>query len=134
LHTQPSRPCWGRFDVSISGASKWLPLIAFMMNWRSRLSGVATGDQAIFMNRAAFDAVGGYAEIPLMEDIVISKALRRLAPPHCLRPPLTTSGRRWLKGGVWRTIWLMWRLRARFFCGADPARLAAEYAHVRDND
>lgn len=121
---------WGRFDVVIAGRSPWLKLIAFMMNWRSRLTGIATGDQAIFVATAAFHAVGGFPDIPLMEDIALSKALKRLGRPVCLAACVTTSGRRWETHGVWRTILLMWWLRLRYFFGADPTRLALEYGYV----
>jgi rSAM/selenodomain-associated transferase 2 len=118
---------WGRFDVSITGANPMFRLIAWMMNLRSRLSGIATGDQGIFVTRTAFDVAGGFPNIPLMEDIALSKALKRLSPPVCLSNRMTTSGRRWEKYGVIRTIILMWRLRAAYFLGADPARLAERY-------
>lgn len=121
---------WGRFDVRIEGRSAWLPLIARMMNLRSRLTGIATGDQAIFVIRSAFDAVGGFPAIRLMEDIALSKCLKRLGPPACLRTRVTTSGRRWEAHGVWRTILFMWWLRLRYFLGADPRRLAVEYGYV----
>lgn len=121
---------WGRFDVAIEGRSAWLKLIARMMNLRSRLSGIATGDQAIFVAHAAFRAVGGFPDIPLMEDIALSKALKRLGPPACLAARVTTSGRRWETHGVWRTILFMWWLRLRYFLGADPTRLALEYGYA----
>jgi len=121
---------WGRFDVCIEGRSAWLPLVAAMMNLRSRLSGIATGDQAIFVARQAFAAVGGFPELPLMEDIALSAALRASSPPACLRAKVRTSGRRWEQHGVWRTILLMWRLRLRYWLGADPRRLALEYGDV----
>lgn len=120
---------WGRFDVAIAGAHPLLPVIAASMNLRSRSTGIATGDQAIFMRRAAFDQVGGYAAIPLMEDIDISKRLKRIGRPACLRARVTTSGRRWERHGVWRTIILMWRLRLAFFLGADPHALALAYGY-----
>ncbi len=119
---------WGRFDVHIEGRSRWLGLVEFMMNLRSRLSSIATGDQAIFVRRALFQRVGGYKEQPLMEDIELSLALRRLAPPACLRTRVTTSGRRWDDNGVWSTIWLMWRLRFAYWRGASAESLAALYA------
>lgn len=121
---------WGRFDVRIEGNSAWLPVVACMMNWRSRLTGVATGDQAIFISRDAFTAVGGFPVIPLMEDIEISRRLRRISWPVCLAARVTTSGRRWERRGVWRTIVLMWYLRLRYWLGADPRRLAMEYGYV----
>ncbi len=118
---------WGRFDVRIAGGSVWFPLIAFMMNWRSRLSGIATGDQAIFVRRTAFEKLGGFAAIPLMEDIELSARLKRLSRPLCLRGRVVTSGRRWEKHGVARTIALMWWLRLRYFFGASPGALARRY-------
>jgi rSAM/selenodomain-associated transferase 2 len=121
---------WGRFDVTLDGRSHWLKLVASMMNWRSRLTGIATGDQAIFVTRAAFNAVGGFAQIALMEDIALSKLLKKLARPACLRQRVVTSGRRWERHGVLRTILLMWRLRLAYFLGADPRQLAQHYAHV----
>lgn len=120
---------WGRFDVAIQGRSPWLKLVACMMNLRSRLTGIATGDQAIFVSRALFRAVGGFPDIPLMEDIALSKALKRLEWPVCRAARVTTSGRRWETHGIWRTILLMWRLRLRYFMGADPAQLAREYGY-----
>jgi rSAM/selenodomain-associated transferase 2 len=121
---------WGRFDVRIEGRSAWLPLVATMMNRRSRLTGIATGDQAMFISRAAFAAAGGFADIPLMEDIDLSRRLLRTWRPACLAARVTTSGRRWEKQGVWRTILRMWWLRLRFFLGADPRRLAVEYGYA----
>ena len=118
---------WGRFDVSIVGASAWFPLVSTLMNWRSRLSGIATGDQAIFVRAALFRGLGGYADQPLMEDIELSRRLRRIAPPACLSERVSTSGRRWESRGVWRTIWLMWRLRWRYWRGAAPEVLARAY-------
>ncbi len=118
---------WGRFDVAIAGAHPMLPVIAAMMNLRSRLTGIATGDQALFVRRDAFLAAGGFPPIALMEDIALSRLLNRQGRPACLRLRVTTSGRRWERHGVWRTILLMWRLRLAYFLGADPGRLAAQY-------
>jgi rSAM/selenodomain-associated transferase 2 len=120
---------WGRFDVRIDGRHLLLPVVAQMMNRRSRLTGIATGDQAIFVRQALFDAVGRYPEIPLMEDIALCARLKRTAPPLCLRERVMTSGRRWETHGVPRTIWLMWRLRTAYFLGADPALLAVHYGY-----
>jgi rSAM/selenodomain-associated transferase 2 len=126
--------CWGRFDVRIDGSPDALALVALMMNWRSRLTGIATGDQAIFVTREAFQAVGGFPAIPLMEDIVFSGSMRRIARPACLREKVTTSGRRWEKHGLLRTILTMWWLRLRFHFGASPDDLAREYGYaVRKN-
>lgn len=118
---------WGRFDVTIAGASPMLRVVARSMNARSRMTGIATGDQAIFVRRDAFEGVGGFPEIPLMEDIALSKRLKRVSPPLCLRDRVVTSGRRWERHGMLRTILLMWRLRLAFALGADPRRLARDY-------
>jgi hypothetical protein len=122
---------WGRFDVRITGPHRLLRLIASLMNARSRLTGIATGDQAIFATRALFERAGGFPSQPLMEDIAFCKAAKALARPLCLRAQVRTSGRRWLEQGVGRTVMLMWALRLAYFFGADPARLAAFYRHVR---
>lgn len=118
---------WGRFDVRISGRSPVLPVIAASMNWRSRWSGIATGDQAIFVRRARFEQVGGYADLPLLEDVDLSRRLRALGAPACVREPALTSGRRWEARGVWRTVWLMWRLRWRHWRGVPVEVLAKAY-------
>ena len=118
---------WGRFDVAIEGADRLLALVAAMMNARSRLTGIATGDQAIFTRRAAFEAVGGFPEIALMEDVELCKRLKRRSPPVCLRERVITSARRWRRHGTVRTIFLMWRLRLAYALGADPNRLARRY-------
>jgi rSAM/selenodomain-associated transferase 2 len=122
---------WGRFDVAIDGRSRWLPLVAALMNWRSRISGIATGDQAMFATVPAFVAAGGFPDWPLMEDIGLSRALKRIARPAALRLRVTTSGRRWDANGALRTIALMWWLRWRFFLGAKPETLVASYTSVR---
>lgn len=118
---------WGRFDVHIEGRPRMLRVVAALMNVRSRLSGIATGDQALFMTRAAFARVGGFPAQPLMEDIAMSVALKRCGPPACLRARVSTSGRRWEQRGVWRTIGLMWALRLAYALGANPAVLARAY-------
>jgi rSAM/selenodomain-associated transferase 2 len=119
---------WGRFDVRIDGRSRWLPIVAASMNLRSRLTGIATGDQAIFMRRAAFESVGGFADQPLMEDIELCKRLRQHhGAPACLRAHVVTSGRRWDERGAWSTIVLMWRLRWLYWRGVSADRLAAAY-------
>jgi rSAM/selenodomain-associated transferase 2 len=121
---------WGRFDVTIEGRSRLLPLVAAMMNLRSRITGIATGDQAIFVTREAFERAGRFPDMPLMEDIALSRALKRISPPLCLPAKVTTSGRRWDKHGAVRTILLMWRLRLAYFLGADPAKLAVRYGYA----
>lgn len=121
------RHVWGRFDVRIAGRPGMLAVVAKMMNLRSRMTGIATGDQAIFVTREAFDAVGGFPDQALMEDIELSKRLRRLSRPACLRNKVVTSGRRWETRGVWRTIVLMCRLRWGYWRGVAPEVLARLY-------
>lgn len=118
---------WGRFDVQFDSPQTIFKLIAGMMNARSRLTGIATGDQAIFITRQAFRAVGGFPEIALMEDIAISVALKKLGKPCCLKTKVVTAARRWQQHGILRTILLMWCLRLRYFFGANPDELAAQY-------
>lgn len=119
--------CWGRFDVCITGRPFMLRVVGRMMNLRSRLTGIATGDQAMFVRRAAFDAVGGFPDQPLMEDVELSKRLRALSRPACLHRCVNTSGRRWETRGVWRTILLMWRLRWKYWRGVPASQLAQAY-------
>jgi len=118
---------WGRFDVRIAGSSFMLRVIGRMMNWRSRLSGIATGDQAMFMTRRAFESAGGFPDQPLMEDVELSKRLRALSRPICLADRVITSGRRWEEHGVWKTIWLMWRLRWLYWRRVPASELAELY-------
>jgi rSAM/selenodomain-associated transferase 2 len=124
-----SGAAWGRFDVRIDGRQPLLRVVERLMNWRSRLSGIATGDQAIFVRREVFERVGAYPDLPLMEDIALCSALKRIDAPACLRQSVVTSARRWQQHGVLRTILLMWRLRAAYFLGADPAVLARRYGY-----
>lgn len=118
---------WGRFDVRLTGQRMIFRVIERMMNWRSRMTGIATGDQGIFVRREIFRQAGGYEEIPLMEDIALSKALRKYTPPLCISEKLVTSSRRWEKHGIYTTIVLMWSLRIRYAMGVDAGRLAREY-------
>lgn len=118
---------WGRFDVRIAGRPLALRLVASMMNLRSRCTGIATGDQAIFVRRELFRRVGGFPDQPLMEDIELSRRLRAVSRPACLRPPVVTSGRRWEQRGVWRTVVLMWRLRWLYWLGTPAERLVRLY-------
>jgi rSAM/selenodomain-associated transferase 2 len=127
---RPFERAWGRFDLRIAGQHPLLALVARMINWRSRLTGIATGDQAIFVTRKAFWSVGGCPDLPLMEDIALSRKLKRLCRPICIAAPAVTSGRRWDYHGLWRTIVLMWRLRLAYYLGAEPARLALAYGRV----
>ncbi|WP_026602393.1 TIGR04283 family arsenosugar biosynthesis glycosyltransferase [Methylomonas sp. 11b] len=118
---------WGRFDVQFDSPQAIFKLIAYLMNARSRLTGIATGDQAIFITRQAFRAVGGFPQIALMEDIAISAALKKIGKPCCLKAEVVTAARRWQQHGILRTILLMWCLRLRYFFGAHPDELAARY-------
>ena len=119
---------WGRFDVHIEGRARMLPVVAAFMNRRSRWTGIATGDQAIFVRRGLFHDVGGFPDQPLMEDIELSRRLRlRGHAPACLRQLVSTSGRRWDERGAWRTIVLMWRLRWQYWRGAPAEKLARLY-------
>lgn len=122
---------WGRFDIDIEGRDPLLRVVGWFMNWRSRLSGIATGDQGIFVRAAVFRGCGGFPDVALMEDIRLSRALKAFGRPLCLRARITTSGRRWEENGTLRTIALMWRLRLAHFLGADPRRLAARYDAAR---
>lgn len=124
---------WGRFDVGIESSLRLLTAVAFMMNLRSRWTGIATGDQAMFVDRTTFERIGGFPPILLMEDIALSKSLKRISRPACLRDKVTTSGRRWEKHGIISTVLLMWRLRFAYFLGADPSDLAEKYTHARRN-
>ena len=118
---------WGRFDVRIDSRNALLRLVETTMNWRSRVTHVCTGDQGLFVRRKTFDAIGGFPAQELMEDIAISKRLRRLSAPVCLRDRILTSARRWENRGVLRTIVLMGWLRLQYFLGVSPARLARSY-------
>lgn len=125
-----SHRAWGRFDVQLDSSDARLRLVELMMNYRSRLTGIATGDQAIFVRADAFRTVDGFPEQPLMEDIELSKGLLKISRPACLRERVITSARKWVRGGVWRTVWLMWRLRLAYFFGASPAQLALQYGYA----
>jgi rSAM/selenodomain-associated transferase 2 len=121
----------GRFDVRFEPDSGWGWLISRMMNARSRCSGIATGDQAIFVRRAVFERLGGFSEIPIMEDIDFGRRLKCAGRVAALRSPAITSYRRWRTGGPLRTILLMWGLRWLYWIGISPHRLKRRYAHVR---
>lgn len=120
---------WGRFDVRLSGGQWPLRIIERMMSWRSCLTSVATGDQAIFVTRELFERVGAYPEIALMEDIALSKCLKQRAKIACLKTPVLTSSRKWEREGILRTVWLMWTLRLKYYLGASPDDLAKQYRH-----
>lgn len=127
LHQSASAPFWGRFDICMNSADSRLKLIATMMNLRSRITGMATGDQGIFVSRSLFLSIGGFPQQPLMEDVEISRRLRRISAPVCLNNRIVVDSRRWQKRGIWRTVLQMWWLRLRYFLGADPAVLHREY-------
>ncbi len=132
---EATRADWGRFDVefhdNINPQSTLLSLVARMINIRSRISGIATGDQAIFVRRHLFNQLGGFQLIPIMEDVDLSIRLRAKSKPLCSRLKVRTSARRWRKNGIWRTIFLMWFLRLAYFFGVSTLRLHRIYQHVR---
>ncbi|MFT6841242.1 MAG: rSAM/selenodomain-associated transferase 2 [Candidatus Azotimanducaceae bacterium] len=123
---------WGRFNVQFDAPARRFRGLAWMMNGRSRLTGICTGDQGIFVQRYVFQAIGGYAPIALMEDVELSRRLRRLQRPACIQYPVITASRRWQQRGYWSTVWLMWSLRWRYFFGASPAALAKIYYPKKD--
>lgn len=128
LGAAPARAAWGRFDVRLEPSTPLLRVVAAAMNLRSRLTGIATGDQAIFMTRAAWDLVGGFPALPLMEDVEISRRLKAaVGRPLCLHAPVEVSARRWRTNGVWRTIVTMWWYRALYALGASPEHLHRRY-------
>lgn len=118
---------WGYFRAKLSGSHPLLRIVEFLMNQRSRLTRIATGDQSIFIKRELFETIGGFPEIDLMEDIAICKLLKRYGPPLFISRPILTSSRRWEERGFIRTILLMWFLRLAFFLGGDPKRLVKIY-------
>ena len=122
---------WGRFDVAFKESDLRMALIAWCMNWRSRITGVATGDQAMFVQRKVFQKLQGFAYVPLMEDVELCKRLLKHSRPACLQVKVLTSARRWLKHGVISTVVLMWRLRWAYFIGVSPEKLAKKYQSVR---
>lgn len=127
LGAGPDARQWGRFDVRLSGRHPAFRLIETAMNLRSRLTSVATGDQAIFVRAALFREIGGFPALPLMEDVALCKLLRRHHKPLSLAARVISSSRRWEQGGITRTVLLMWRLRLAYFLGADPADLHRQY-------
>jgi rSAM/selenodomain-associated transferase 2 len=130
-HAMQQGRFWGRFDVQFLELSARMKVVASMMNWRSRQFGIATGDQAIFMSKMLFDLVGGFDDIPLMEDVAMSKKLKIHCLPFCSRAKVKTSARRWLQNGWLKTVLLMWYLRLGYFLGVSPATLAKQYRQVR---
>jgi len=126
-----SARAWGRFDARLSGPQPLLRVVERAMNLRSRATGICTGDQAMFVRREAFRRAGGFPPVALMEDIAMSRALKRISPPLCLAAPVLSSSRRWERNGVLATVLAMWRLRLMYFLGADPSRLAQAYEKRR---
>ncbi|WP_246166875.1 TIGR04283 family arsenosugar biosynthesis glycosyltransferase [Marinobacter salinexigens] len=129
-----NEPTWGRFDVRLSGQRPLFRVVSWFMNKRSRLTGMCTGDQAMFVRRDLFEALGGFREQPLMEDIELSRRLRLVSRPWCISSPVVTDSRRWEKLGPWRTIFLMWRLRWRYWRGESPESLSKVYRSDVRND
>lgn len=121
----------GRFDVQFEPETGWGRIISRMMNWRSRWSGIATGDQAIFVRRECFEQLGGFSDVPIMEDIDFTRRLNRAGRQAALRSRVVTSYRRWEQRGPLKTIALMWLLRALYWLGISPHALTRLYAHVR---
>jgi rSAM/selenodomain-associated transferase 2 len=119
--------CWGRFDIRLSGHNPLFRIIERFMNIRTRLTGINTGDHAIFISRDLFNDIGGFKEIPLMEDIELSKRLKKIVQPVCLPQKVISSSRRWEGGGIIRTILMMWLLRLRYYLGSSPEKLVAYY-------
>ncbi len=122
--------CWGHFDIHLSGNHPGLRLIEFMINLRSRLTGIATGDQAIFVKREVFDQMDGFADLYLMEDIDLSTRLNKISKPYCSKLKVTSSSRRWEKNGLIKTVVLMWWYRLQFFFGVDSKVLEKKYYSV----
>lgn len=118
---------WGRFDVRLDSSAWMLKVVSQMINWRSRLSGIATGDQAIFIKKPLFEQLGGYPQQPLMEDIELCKRLKAIGKPACLRSKVITSARRWQQYGTWRTIGLMWHLRFDYWRGVSADNIKQRY-------
>lgn len=121
----------GRFDVELDGDHWLLPVVARLISYRSRVTKVGTGDQALFVRREVFARMGGFPDIPLMEDIAFCRALKQLGEVACLRSRVITSARRWEAHGVWRTIFRMWTLKLLYLAGVAPARLKQFYADTR---
>lgn len=133
LQATSQKPSWGRFDVQLDASGLAFRIIEKMMNWRSCLTGIVTGDHAMFVSKELFEQVGGYPSIELMEDIAISKTLRKITTPTCLKNAVVTSSRRWVENGVIQTVVLMWWLRAAYFFKQDVAVLAKKYRNSRPN-
>jgi len=118
---------WGRFDVRFNNPAWPYKIISWFINQRSRLTAISTGDQAIFVRRSVFEQIKGYTQQPLMEDVDLTCRLKKLSKPFCIRAPVVTSARKWEKGGVIKTVWLMWKLRAAYARGVSPEVLVTQY-------
>ena len=127
IQQKDSKELWGRFDIALSSTNWKFRIIEWLINLRSRISGIATGDQAIFVSRSLFDRIDGFAEIPLMEDVDLSRRLKDICSPHCLKTQVQTSSRRWEENGVIKTVLLMWGLRFAYWLGVSPNELALYY-------
>jgi rSAM/selenodomain-associated transferase 2 len=125
------RVAWGRFDLRLSGRRRLFRVIERLINLRARLTRIATGDQALFVRRAVFEAAGGFPDEPLMEDIALARRLKHLGKMASIAEPVVTDSRRWERAGLWKTVALMWLLRLLYFAGASPRRLHAWYRDVR---
>jgi rSAM/selenodomain-associated transferase 2 len=123
----PGKYLWGRFDIRLSSNRKIFRLIEFLINWRSRLTSIATGDQVIFIEKKLFNKIGGFPEIALMEDIALSRSLKKISRPICLQHKVITSSRRWEQKGVITTVLLMWKLRLYYYFGVSPEKLSRLY-------
>ena len=130
-HARHSLGVWGRFDVHLDSNDRGMRMVEFFINARSRISGLATGDQAIFISRPLFDRVGGFDQIDLMEDVAMSKKCRAIVSAYCSRLKVTTSARRWEQNGVWKTIFKMWWYRLAFILGVSPTKLQRGYRDIR---
>jgi len=122
---------WGRFDIQFDSQRFGMRMVAWFMNWRSRLSHIATGDQAMFVQKSLFEELDGFSDLPIMEDVDLSRRLKDIAKPTVAKSKATTSARRWERDGLWRTIFLMWRLRSSYALGVQPAQLKRRYRDVR---
>lgn len=118
---------WGRFNVQFEPNNLLLRITAYLMHHRSKFTHVCTGDQALFFKKKFFNQLNGFADIPLMEDVDISKRARKLSPLYALTSKVTTSSRRWQKHGTLKTILLMWWLRWLYFIGVEPCTLHKKY-------
>jgi len=126
-----ARVVGGRFNLRLSGEQWVFRVIEWLINWRSRLTRISTGDQCIFIRRSLFEQLGGFPDLPLMEDVALSKQMKRVGRIACLKEPVVTSSRRWEQHGIARTVLLMWQLRLLYWLGVSPARLAARYRLAR---